>query len=106
MGCPFGDRGLEVIAHAGRKAVQFARRLTAVLAQLLQRLKRGAGFRCVGRRDCHQAAQLQVRQLVNGTAQVVQANGLLFRFWQTGNVQTYALSLSCGAIVILGYYLW
>ncbi len=44
--------------------------------------------------------------LVNGTAQVVQANGLLFRFWQTGNVQTYALSLSCGAIVILGYYLW
>ncbi len=44
--------------------------------------------------------------LVNGTALVVQANGLLFRFWQTGNVQTYALSLSCGAIVILGYYLW
>ena len=44
--------------------------------------------------------------LVNGTAQVIQANGSVLRFWQTGNVQTYALSFCCGAIVILGYYLW
>ena len=44
--------------------------------------------------------------LVNGTAQVIQANGSILRFWQTGNVQTYALSFCCGAIVILGYYLW
>ena len=44
--------------------------------------------------------------LVNGTAQVMQANGSILRFWQTGNVQTYALSFCCGAILILGYYLW
>ena len=44
--------------------------------------------------------------VVNGTAQVIQANGSVLRFWQTGNVQTYALSFCCGAIVILGYYLW
>ncbi len=43
---------------------------------------------------------------VNGTAQTVQANGLLFRLWQTGNVQSYALSCLIGAMVILGYYLW
>jgi hypothetical protein len=43
---------------------------------------------------------------VNGTAQTVEANGLLLRLWQTGNVQAYALSFLFGAMVILGYYLW
>ena len=43
--------------------------------------------------------------LVNGTARVVQAGGLFLRFWQTGNVQAYALSLSLGAIVLFAYYL-
>jgi NADH-quinone oxidoreductase subunit L len=43
---------------------------------------------------------------VDGTAQTVEANGLLLRLWQTGNVQAYALSFLFGAMVILGYYLW
>jgi len=43
---------------------------------------------------------------VNGTAHWVEANGLLLRLWQTGNVQNYALSFLVGATVILGYYLW
>jgi NADH-quinone oxidoreductase subunit L len=43
---------------------------------------------------------------VNGTAHTVEANGLLLRLWQTGNVQNYALSFLVGAVVILGYYLW
>jgi NADH-quinone oxidoreductase subunit L len=43
---------------------------------------------------------------VNGAARTVEANGLLFRLWQTGNVQNYAVSFLIGAMVILGYYLW
>ena len=43
---------------------------------------------------------------VNGTAHLVEANGLLLRLWQTGNVQNYALSFLLGAMLILGYYLW
>ncbi len=43
---------------------------------------------------------------VNGTAHLVEANGLLLRLWQTGNVQNYALSFLVGAMAILGYYLW
>jgi NADH-quinone oxidoreductase subunit L len=43
---------------------------------------------------------------VNGTAYTIEANGLLLRLWQTGNVQNYALSFLVGAMVILGYYLW
>ncbi|MBI3798028.1 MAG: NADH-quinone oxidoreductase subunit L [Deltaproteobacteria bacterium] len=43
---------------------------------------------------------------VNGTAHTMEANGLLLRLWQTGNVQNYALSFLVGAIVILGYYIW
>ena len=43
---------------------------------------------------------------VNGTAHMVEANGLLLRLWQTGNVQNYALSFLLGATLILGYYLW
>ena len=48
---------------------------------------------------------LVIDGLVNGTARVVQAGGLFLRFWQTGNVQAYALSLSLGAIVLFAYYL-
>jgi len=44
---------------------------------------------------------------VNGAAHTMEANGLLLRLWQTGNVQNYALSFLIGAMVILGYYiLW
>jgi len=43
---------------------------------------------------------------VNGTAHMVEANGLFLRLWQTGNVQNYALSFLLGATLILGYYLW
>jgi NADH-quinone oxidoreductase subunit L len=42
---------------------------------------------------------------VNGAAHTVEANGLLLRLWQTGNVQNYALSFLVGAMAILGYYL-
>jgi NADH-quinone oxidoreductase subunit L len=42
---------------------------------------------------------------VNGAAYTMQANGLLLRLWQTGNVQNYALSFLIGAMAILGYYL-
>ena len=48
---------------------------------------------------------LVIDGLVNGTARMVQAGGLFLRFWQTGNVQAYALSLSLGAIVLFAYYL-
>ena len=48
---------------------------------------------------------LVIDGLVNGTARMVQAGGLFLRFWQTGNVQAYALSLSFGAIVLFAYYL-
>ena len=44
---------------------------------------------------------------VNGAAHTMEANGLLLRLWQTGNVQNYALSFLVGAVGILGYYiLW
>jgi NADH-quinone oxidoreductase subunit L len=43
---------------------------------------------------------------VNGAAHTVEVNGFLFRLWQTGNVQNYAVSFLIGAMVILGYYLW
>jgi NADH-quinone oxidoreductase subunit L len=42
--------------------------------------------------------------LVNGAAQTVGANSGLWRRWQTGNVQDYAVSMLIGAMVILGYY--
>ncbi|MGE0680617.1 MAG: NADH-quinone oxidoreductase subunit L [Candidatus Binatia bacterium] len=42
---------------------------------------------------------------VNGAAHTMEANGLLLRLWQTGNVQNYALSFLIGAMGILGYYL-
>ena len=40
--------------------------------------------------------------LVNGTAQLVQANGSVFRLWQTGNVQTYALSFCAERLLFWG----
>lgn len=44
---------------------------------------------------------------VNGAAHTMEANSLLLRLWQTGNVQNYALSFLLGAMAILGYYiLW
>jgi NADH-quinone oxidoreductase subunit L len=43
---------------------------------------------------------------VNGAAEVVMANGRVWRLLQTGNVQHYALSVLIGAVVILGYYVW
>ncbi|MGH8005531.1 MAG: NADH-quinone oxidoreductase subunit L, partial [Candidatus Binatia bacterium] len=49
---------------------------------------------------------LVIDRLVNGTARTVEANGSWLRLWQTGNVQSYALSFLLGATVILGYYLW
>ena len=49
---------------------------------------------------------LVIDRTVNGAAYTVEANGLLLRLWQTGNVQNYALSFLVGAIVIFGYYLW
>ena len=47
-----------------------------------------------------------IDRLVNGTAQTADASGSALRLWQTGNVQTYALSFLAGAMLILGYYLW
>jgi NADH-quinone oxidoreductase subunit L len=44
--------------------------------------------------------------LVNGTAEAVAANSGLWRRWQTGNVQQYAISMLLGAVAILGYYAW
>ncbi len=43
---------------------------------------------------------------VNGTAEFFAANARIWRRWQTGNVQHYALSLFAGAICVLGYLLW
>jgi len=42
--------------------------------------------------------------IVNGAADVVGANGSLWRRWQSGNVQQYAVSMLLGAVAILGYY--
>ncbi len=42
--------------------------------------------------------------VVNGTANTVGANSGLWRRWQTGNVQHYAISMLVGAMAILGYY--
>ncbi len=44
--------------------------------------------------------------LANGTAGAVGANAGLWRRWQTGNVQHYALSFLVGVLAILGYYAW
>jgi len=44
--------------------------------------------------------------LVNGAAQAVAANSGLWRRWQTGNTQQYAVSMVLGAMAILGYFAW
>ncbi len=44
--------------------------------------------------------------LVNGAAEAVQANSGLWRRWQTGNTQQYAVSMLLGAMAILGYFAW
>ena len=44
--------------------------------------------------------------LVNGIARFVGTNAALWRRWQTGNVQHYALSFLLGALCIMGYYAW
>ena len=43
---------------------------------------------------------------VNGVAETVGANAGLWRRWQNGNVQSYALSFVVGVLCILGYYAW
>jgi len=43
---------------------------------------------------------------VNGAATTVSAAGGLWRRWQSGNVQHYALSLFVGAVVVIGYLVW
>ncbi|MGE0823302.1 MAG: NADH-quinone oxidoreductase subunit L [Candidatus Binatia bacterium] len=45
---------------------------------------------------------------VNGTAHLMERWGSITRLWQTGNVQSYAMSFLIGATVILflGVYLW
>jgi NADH-quinone oxidoreductase subunit L len=42
--------------------------------------------------------------VVNGTAEAVGANSTLWRRLQTGNVQSYAVSMLVGAVLILGYF--
>jgi len=42
--------------------------------------------------------------MVNGTAETVMVNSRLWRYWQTGNAQHYALSFLIGAMFIVGYY--
>jgi NADH-quinone oxidoreductase subunit L len=48
---------------------------------------------------------LVIDGIVNTTARLFEFIGLLLRLWQTGNVQSYALSFLIGAMALLGYYL-
>jgi NADH-quinone oxidoreductase subunit L len=43
---------------------------------------------------------------VNGVGNLVNGSAALLRQWQTGSVRTYAGSLLCGVVLVLGYYLW
>ncbi|HVN87865.1 MAG TPA: NADH-quinone oxidoreductase subunit L [Candidatus Binatia bacterium] len=43
---------------------------------------------------------------VNGAAEAVSMAGGVWRRWQTGNVQHYALSFFVGAVVLIGYLAW
>jgi NADH-quinone oxidoreductase subunit L len=45
-----------------------------------------------------------IDRMVNGTAETVMVNSRLWRYWQTGNAQHYALSFLIGAMFIVGYY--
>jgi NADH-quinone oxidoreductase subunit L len=44
--------------------------------------------------------------IVNGAATVMGANSSLWRRWQTGNVQHYAVSMLLGAMAIVAYLAW
>ncbi len=44
--------------------------------------------------------------LVNGTARGVAASSRVWRRWQSGDVQQYALSFLIGALLIIGYFAW
>jgi NADH-quinone oxidoreductase subunit L len=44
--------------------------------------------------------------LVNGTAAGVGATAEVWRRWQTGNVQHYALSFLAGVLAVVGYFVW
>ncbi len=43
---------------------------------------------------------------VNGVAETVAVNSAVWRRWQTGNVQHYALSFLIGALGVVGYFVW
>ena len=94
-------------------AERLGRRFAAVHRLLLNKYYVDEAYDAVVVRPLMAAAEwlwrvwdtLVIDGLVNGTARVVQAGGLFLRFWQTGNVQAYALSLSLGAIVLFAYYL-
>jgi NADH-quinone oxidoreductase subunit L len=43
---------------------------------------------------------------VNGTAAVFRRGSEVFKYLQSGNLQTYALSILAGAILIIGYFLF
>jgi NADH-quinone oxidoreductase subunit L len=43
---------------------------------------------------------------VNGVAAVVQGGSQVFRRLQTGNVQSYALSILVGVVLIIGYFIF
>ena len=48
---------------------------------------------------------LLVDGAVNGTAALARGGSEIFKYWQSGNLQRYALSMLLGAILILGYFL-
>jgi len=43
---------------------------------------------------------------VNGVAAVVRGGSQVFRRLQTGNVQSYALSILVGVVLIIGYFVF
>ena len=47
-----------------------------------------------------------IDRMVDGTGEAIRANGRVWRYWQTGNVQDYALSFLVGAVLILGYWMF
>ncbi|MBI5969347.1 MAG: NADH-quinone oxidoreductase subunit L [Deltaproteobacteria bacterium] len=43
---------------------------------------------------------------VNGVAAVVRGGSEIFKYWQTGNVQSYALFILVGVVLMIGYFLF
>jgi NADH-quinone oxidoreductase subunit L len=43
---------------------------------------------------------------VNGVAAVVRGGSEVFKRLQTGNVQSYALSILLGVVLIIGYFIF